>query len=935
MPRPSEERGAGDRGSGRPRHSLSSKETADAAGSSSSPIRAAAGAEREEPNAARSLEAGSLFGGYRLLRLRGRGGFAEVWESERLADGRRLALKILTEVRGISERARERFEREGRLAASLSHPRTVYIFASELIDGRPAIAMELVEGGSLQDRLDARGALPVPEAVDSILDVIDGLDAAQQLGIVHRDIKPSNCFVDGTGRVKIGDFGISKSLELDSGLTETGAFLGTPVFASPEQIRGVRVDWRSDLYSVGATLYALLTGRPPFEGKSSGQLLASILTEAPIPFEKRCIALPRKLRTIVGRLLSKAPEQRYGSYQALRAELLPFSSSSFVVPNLAVRFGAYIIDQILGGTFVAAVLVMARAISVREWLAPENMTMVGLAWYYLTTIAYFSILEWSWQTTPGKALFRMRVVGPGNRRIVLWQALARSALFWLPQFLLVCSAVLTHRLDVMSLLEILGILVPVMSMRRANAYAGIHELLTGTRVVSPPRGAKSSADRSEVAEQTSAELEGAEGSGFRGPYRVIRPIWQAGGASLSLAADDALRRQVWIHEGGLAALESSPRRRGADRPSRLRWLQGGSLESGRWDAFEAPAGEGVPDWIRARGQLGWSGTRELLLQLMIEVRASLAEQDLPSAISLHHLWIDDFGRLRMLEFPGPDRGGGGEGPPSVQAGDWPLLLQQFVVFALTGGHLNLDANDPRVEIRRVPLPESAQRFLERVLGHVQDETHLDELVAELRDLCSRPASVTRSLRLGQMACASTFQIFFAVGYLFVAFFGDHSLTGRAGGITFYYVARSLWFVALPFGAFYAAPALLLAFVFRGGPILRLFGLTVQDRYGNAATRARCLLRATVALAPVLLAAVPHCIIVFSNVWNRAVGQPIWTMGRASEILFPNSPKEIVLLIVACVGSALNLVFIAGSIWAVVRPDRSLQDRIAGTRLMPK
>lgn len=140
-----------------------------------------------------ALAAGRQFGPYHLLRLLGQGGSGQVWEAESSETGRRVALKVLTGVRTASRKALERFEREGRLAASVNHPNWVYLFGAEEIDGYPAITMELMPGGTLQDLLNKEGRLPVKQAVDLILDIIDGLEAAQNAGIVHRDVKPSNC----------------------------------------------------------------------------------------------------------------------------------------------------------------------------------------------------------------------------------------------------------------------------------------------------------------------------------------------------------------------------------------------------------------------------------------------------------------------------------------------------------------------------------------------------------------------------------------------------------------------------------------------------------------------------------------------------------------------------------------------------------------------
>ena len=150
------------------------------------------------------------FGGYRISRLLGKGGMGAVYEAEDLASGRRVALKVLGHSLDSPE-TRKRFIREGRLAASINHPNSVYVYGTEEIEGAPVITMELVPGGTLHERVKAGGAMPVAEAVDAILQIIAGLEAAHAVGILHRDIKPSNCFIDPSGTVKVGDFGLSIS----------------------------------------------------------------------------------------------------------------------------------------------------------------------------------------------------------------------------------------------------------------------------------------------------------------------------------------------------------------------------------------------------------------------------------------------------------------------------------------------------------------------------------------------------------------------------------------------------------------------------------------------------------------------------------------------------------------------------------------------------
>ena len=183
------------------------------------------------------LATGSRFGDYRILRRLGRGGMGVVYEAEHLPTSRQMALKVMAH--SLEDRqARARFLREGRLAASINHPNSVYVYATEEIDGHPTISMELVDGATLQHEVKVNGPMRLRAAVDAILQVIDGLEAAYRVGVLHRDVKPNNCFVDSNGKVKIGDFGLSIATTGGDGsafsqrtqteITQVGSFLGTP-----------------------------------------------------------------------------------------------------------------------------------------------------------------------------------------------------------------------------------------------------------------------------------------------------------------------------------------------------------------------------------------------------------------------------------------------------------------------------------------------------------------------------------------------------------------------------------------------------------------------------------------------------------------------------------------------------------------------------------
>ena len=306
--------------------------------------------------AGQRLEAGQTFGPYEIVKLLGHGGMGEVHEAVHVETGRRVALKLL---RGqmTSHEDRVRFLNEGRLAASISHPHTVYIFGSEEITGMPVIAMQLLPGGTLKDRVVERGPMPTVEAVCAILDVIGGLDAAASAGILHRDIKPSNCFVDVDGSVKVGDFGLSISTNARDGHGKSKGFQGTPQYAPPEQLRGEPLDVRADIYAVGATLFYLLTGKPPFESREFQQLIEQVKNEpAPLAHKVRP-GIPPALSALLVRCLAKEAAGRPASYAELANALRPFAGLAAPAPpstRLVAGMIDYTLIALVGGFMNAA-----------------------------------------------------------------------------------------------------------------------------------------------------------------------------------------------------------------------------------------------------------------------------------------------------------------------------------------------------------------------------------------------------------------------------------------------------------------------------------------------------------------------------------------------------------------------------------------------------
>lgn len=275
------------------------------------------------PNESHDLT-NQTIGGYSILHRLGVGGMSEVYLAFQNSLHRHVALKVLRSDFVGSDEHEQRFLQEARSVASLMHPNIVQVYDVGKFDSVHYIAQEYVPGSNLNSFIQRRGALPLEEATSILWQATSALQKAASIGLVHRDIKPDNLLLTPDGEVKVADFGLARARGQNQNLTAVGVALGTPLYMSPEQIQGFSVDSRSDLYSLGATAYHMLSGRPPFSGETALALAMQHIQAEPVSLEQLRPDLPKSLVDIVHRLLKKSPEDRFGSAMELSRELRLF-----------------------------------------------------------------------------------------------------------------------------------------------------------------------------------------------------------------------------------------------------------------------------------------------------------------------------------------------------------------------------------------------------------------------------------------------------------------------------------------------------------------------------------------------------------------------------------------------------------------------------------
>jgi len=849
--------------------------------------------------------------GYRIVREIGRGGMGTVYEAEDARFGRRVALKRIAAGANASTEAVERFRQEGRLASTIAHPRCVFVLAADEEAGVPYIVMELMPGTTLQNLVKEGGPLGIEDAAAKILDIIDGLREAHRVGVVHRDVKPSNCFLDVEGRVKVGDFGLSKSLTTDNAhLTRTGAFVGTPLYASPEQIKGDPIDPRTDVYSVCATLYYLLAGRPPFQESDAAATLARIVSESPPPLRSLRPEVPTALEFAIARGMERDRDRRWRGLDELRGAIEPFAPRPVTAARPWPRFLAGLIDHFV---LVRPIEVVFNLVAAPFW--------VPIAVYATASLAYFGIVEGVTGQTIGKALLGLKTrlqdrrEPPGPTR-----GLVRGAVYFaivdLP-FELAAEPITRAfggredsrgDLAFMALrvaLTAVGLAALFATARAATGFRGLHELASETRTILAPRRERRrgpvAGRRRPVGSDRFAVRRPTGVMQAVGPYKVRGAIAWEGDRRVLSAEDSALGREVWVVVRPRRSPEPPASRRELTRDTRPRWLGGGEQAEGRWDAFVAPGGCALADLAGVDG-LPWAEARPILLDLAVELAAACRDGTLPEGLSIDQIWLEPDGRVLLVDPLGAAPAGAST--PERRALD---LLHEAAALALEGGGWRANRRSATI---RAAVPLHARDVLDR-LGPGPSTFDGPAAVAQaLADDADRPVALSVAQRVARAAgviFVTPIRLLAALALGLVPKFVGAAVPGE--GLLDFVGPRneieSAGLAALPVGL-----VMLVAWAFttRGGLLAtRLLGTGLVRRSGRPPARWACAWREVVLLVPY-------------SAMLAAIAGPLHRVGLSGAYAF--EPAALAWLGVV-------------ALFDLFDPGRMLHDLAAGTRVVPR
>lgn len=850
--------------------------------------------------------------GYRLIRKLGSGGMGTVFEAIDERQGRPVALKLIARDRVSSDESIQRFRQEAKMASAVTHPRCVFVLAVDDERGRPYLVMELMPGATLQSLVEEKGKLEPAEAILKVFDVIEGLEEFHKLGVIHRDVKPSNCFLEADGRVKIGDFGLSKAIEGGADLTRTGRFLGTPLYASPEQIKRDPLDERTDVYSVAATLYYLICKHPPVQAKDAAEALARVVSEPAPPLSAFAPKVPRGLEAVIQKGLERDRSKRWRNLREFHDALLPFVPERVNIAAIGRRVGAYLLDLLLFymavWAFFAVVLLAFRGRFLDAVAFFDNHNLIIQAGEIAVWLAYFTIVEGWLGASLGKWVVGLRVARadggspPGLARASV-RILVLAAVMGIGFEPIIdrvggnSPAAAVRRLGLWLVLKGAGLLMTVSTMRRRSGARGLHEWASGTRVVEVvgggrlkpfPRLRRLSTRRF----PRSTPEPTASAPSRIGPYEVRGVVNRVGGRWMLAARDSTLDRRVWILLREPGAAPPWPARRTLSRLTRPRWIGGGDEPDWRWDAFTPPSGHPLSEVVEAGG-LAWTDALPLLTDLAEELEASRGEGALPLSLSTDQIWVRHDGRLQLFDPLGWDVSiAGSQQPENDESGEARALtfLADVARLALEGTRAR---RAPPHSPIRAAVPTRARAMLDRLVGAGDPYGRLVDARADLIAAAERPTEVTASRRVVQLAI----QLFLiSPGLLLLA------------GLTYpeflpvRLPTETPWVTAIPLlWVFWAIVA-------RGGLSYRLAGLALVRDVGGPAGPWALGLRALLAWGPpsALMAGSLYLQYQFPD---AVLGSWIlWTAGAALLVLF----------------GVLTILF----------PGRGIHDRITGTVVVP-
>ncbi|MFK7767866.1 MAG: protein kinase [Mariniblastus sp.] len=871
-----------------------------------------------------TLPDGSFVGPFQIIRTLGQGGMGTVYEATHSKTSQTVALKLLSRSVRTTEETIQRFQRESQIAASINHPRSTFVYQAGQHQGQFYITMELMTGGTLTDIVKNAGPVPVARAVDYVLDIISGLQAAHQAGIVHRDLKPANCFVEESGRVKIGDFGLAKSFLSDSSLTQTGTFMGTPQYAAPEQLRSSDVDERADIYAIGGTLFFLLTGRAPFVGNAA-QVIASISTDA-APKVDTLVEAPRELSRQIQQTLEKDPARRPENLSELRQSLLPFSTRGATPADFGRRMAAFFLDVFLISLVISFASQCAQVVcQVLFGLSIHDFFLVNVFLVEAIAVGYFVLQEWRWGTTVGKWLLGMRVISQRNQPPSLMAATIRTAL--VPGLSYLASSLPVYFLEFdpsnyESLLSLWLFMMVVqivswvpsalcfVTARKSNGYQGLHDRLSRSSVV---RLAGALEYKRPKNVPVTAPVALAE-SKTLGDYVAIGRIGLRpdSGSEILLARDSSLDRDVWIvNQAAAQPTLDWEKRKAVSRPTRLRILaEHAEPDQTRWVATEAIKGMPLIDFIRQTPDIDWRSFRPLLRELVYELAKGQQDGTLPARLSEQSVWLDQTGRAKLLDQPIRSTAGDNAKPQTdsdeslQQAGQANQWLEPFELIACL-----LDAF-----IQDQVVPAHVLTFRKELDVLRADTDALNAAGIRLGDLADEPSAWRWDDRLGVLAISS--------GLEFSAVLCFGMFLGLACNYLF---EMSSTFAAITIFITGSVASILLGIAFGGGPVFRLSGVMLRkNKTLEPASNIRSGFRTWISWFPLILTTSAVTISF----------QQILLETKTTTIESPETDPAFVIISSLLFFGVVTVIFFA-AIYSVWRPSRGLADLISGTRLIRK